>query len=227
MYPLLKRCFDLSFAAVALLLLSPLFVVVMIVLRLTGEGEVFYIQQRIGLRSREFGLFKFVTMRKDSPKYGAVTVEHDPRILPVGRYLRLYKVNELPQLLNVLLGHMSVVGPRPLVDETFSCYSPDAQEAVVKMKPGLTGLGSLIFRNEERILAQSEKPRLECYREDIAPLKGALEQWYLARRGFVLDLKIVLATGISVALPGARFPLRWLEIQDLLERSSLRHHFVG
>ena len=227
MYRFLKRCFDLAFAAMALLFLSPLFVVVMILLRFTGEGEMLYVQQRIGRGGREFGLFKFVTMRKDSPKYGAVTIEDDPRVLPVGRYLRISKINELPQLLNVLLGHMSVVGPRPLVDETFSCYLPEVQETIVQMKPGLTGVGSLIFRNEERILAQSEKPRLECYREDIASLKGALEQWYFAHRSFALDLKIVLATGISVALPAARFPLRWLEIQHLLERSSLRHHFVG
>lgn len=227
MYVFAKRAFDLAAASLALLALAPLFLVVIVILRFTGEREVFYTQERIGLGGRRFGLFKFVTMRKDSPKYGHVTVKGDPRILPVGRVLRAWKINELPQLLNIVRGDMSVVGPRPLVEETFSCYPRAVQATVLEMKPGLTGLGSLIFRSEEEILSSSGKPRMDCYRQDIAPLKGALEEWYFERRSFGLDLKLVAATALSVLLPRARFYLRWFGIDELLGASSLARVFEG
>ncbi len=227
LYAVAKRAFDLAAASSALLLLSPVLLLVMVILRLTGEGEVFYVQERIGRQGQRFGLFKFVTMRKDSPKYGAVTVQGDPRVLPVGRTLRAWKINELPQLLNVVRGEMSIVGPRPLVEETFSCYPAAVQATVLEMKPGLTGLGSLVFRSEEAVLGASPKPRMTCYREDIAPLKGALEEWYFARRSFALDLKLVLATALSVVSPKGRFYLRWFAIDGLLEGSSLARLFAA
>jgi len=150
-----------------------------------------------------------VTMRKDSPKSGTITVAGDPRILPVGRYLRNSKLNELPQLLNVLLGDMSIVGPRPLTEETFALYPDDLKPLVYRCKPGLSGLGSLVFRDEEEILRKSGKDRIACYREDIAPLKGALEVWYHDHCSIGTDLKIILFTIIAVLIPGGRFYRRW------------------
>ena len=209
MYFALKRTLDILLSLAALVVLSPLLLGIMLLLRFSGEGEVFFRQKRIGYRNRPFGLIKFVTMRKDSPKSGTITVAGDPRILPVGRYLRNSKLNELPQLLNVVLGDMSIVGPRPLTEETFALYPDDLKPLVYRCKPGLSGLGSLVFRDEEEILRKSGKDRIACYREDIAPLKGALEVWYHDHCSIGTDLKIILFTIIAVLIPGGRFYRRW------------------
>ena len=118
----MERLFDVLFSATALLILSPLFVPIVIILRLSGEGEVFFFQERIGKNGELFKLFKFATMLKDSPNLGTgtVTMKNDPRILPVGKFLRTSKINELPQLLNIFLGDMSIIGPRPLTPQTFA-----------------------------------------------------------------------------------------------------------
>jgi lipopolysaccharide/colanic/teichoic acid biosynthesis glycosyltransferase len=204
MYLVLKRMLDIVLSW-RLVVLSPFLLGIMLLLRFTGEGEVFFRQKRVGYQNRPFGLIKFVTMRKDSPKSGTITVAGDPRILPVGRYLRKSKFNELPQLLNVLLGDMSIVGPRPLTDETFALYPDDLRPLVYRCKPGLSGLGSLVFRDEEEILRNSGKDRITCYREDIAPLKGALEVWYHDHRSIGIDLKIILFTLVAVLIPGSDF----------------------
>lgn len=218
MYPALKRLLDILFSLAAILVFSPLFLVIMIVLRLTGEGEVFFRQKRVGYRNRPFDLLKFATMLKDSPKSGTITVAGDPRILPVGKFLRKSKINELPQLLNVLKGDMSLVGPRPLTDETFGLYSDDLQPLVYRCRPGLTGMGSLVFRNEEEVLRESGKDRKKCYREDIAPLKGALEVWYYEHRSIWEDLKIIFFTAVAVVLPRKEPYRRWFS--DLPGRES-------
>jgi len=209
MYLVLKRTLDIVLSLAALVVLSPFLLGIMLILRFTGEGEVFFRQKRIGYQNRPFGLIKFVTMRKDSPKSGTITVAGDPRILPVGRYLRKSKLNELPQLLNVLLGDMSIVGPRPLTDETFALYPDDLKPLVYRCKPGLSGLGSLVFRDEEEILRKSGRDRTTCYREEIAPLKGALEVWYHDHRSIGTDLKIILCTIVAVLIPGSGFHHRW------------------
>jgi lipopolysaccharide/colanic/teichoic acid biosynthesis glycosyltransferase len=189
--------------------LSPLLLGIALVLRFTGEGEVLFRQKRIGYRNRPFGLLKFVTMRKDSPTSGTITVAGDPRILPVGRYLRKSKLNELPQLVNVLLGDMSIIGPRPLTEETFALYPDELKPLVYRCKPGLSGLGSLVFRNEEEVLSRSGKDRIACYREEIAPLKGALEVWYHDHCSLATALKIILFTLVAVARPGSVFYRRF------------------
>ena len=209
MYLVLKRTLDIVLSLAALVVLSPFLLGIMLLLRFTGEGEVFFRQKRIGYQNRPFGLIKFVTMRRDSPKSGTITVAGDPRILPVGRHLRKSKLNELPQLLNVLLGDMSIVGPRPLTDETFAYYPDDLRPLVYRCKPGLSGLGSLVFRDEEEILRNSGRDRITCYREDIAPLKGALEVWYHDHRSIGTDLKIILCTIIAVLIPRSGFYHRW------------------
>lgn len=225
MYFVLKRLLDIFCSALALLVLSPLLLTVVIVLRYSGERKVFYLQERIGERNTRFGLVKFVTMLMNSPASGAITVKNDPRILPVGRFLRKTKINELPQLFNVLKGDMAIVGPRPLADQTFNYYSDELKSIIHQMKPGLTGLGSLVFRDEEAILFESDKDLEHCYQEDISPLKGLLEKWYFENRSFLVDLKLIIATAIAVVFSSSRFYLSWFPIGHLLQNSSLSHHF--
>jgi len=151
----MKRFLDIIVAGPLLLLALPIGSVIAVVLAFTGEGEIFYAQPRIGRHGRRFRLLKFVTMVKDSPNIGTgtVTVPNDPRVLPVGRFLRKTKLNELPQLWNVLRDDMSLVGPRPLAPQDFAYYSPEIQREIVKVQPGLTGVGSIVFRDEEEVLA--------------------------------------------------------------------------
>ncbi|MDD5168497.1 MAG: sugar transferase, partial [Syntrophales bacterium] len=152
--------------------------------------------------------------------------KNDPRILPFGRYLRITKINELPQILNVIRGDMSVVGPRPLAEGEFVNYTEDVKEIVVKMKPGLTGIGSLVLRDEENIIFKSKKEKTRCYIEDVLPLKGALEKWYFEHRSFWLDLKIIVATALAIVAPGSKFYLGWFDIQPLLRQSTLSRYFI-
>src|SRR5690554_3219584 len=151
MYPVVKRTFDLFFSLIGLLLISPLFLVVMILLKVTGEREVFYLQERIGLNNKPFYIYKFATMLKDSVNmgHGGLTVRNDPRITKVGRILRITKINELPQIFNVVKGDMALVGPRPILAKSFNNYTPEVQCVIYKNRPGITGIGSLIFRDEE------------------------------------------------------------------------------
>ncbi len=192
----MKRIFDIISSGIFIIIISPLLIPLMILLRLTGEGKVFYVQQRIGKGGKHFGLLKFATMLENSPNLvgGDVTMGNDPRVLPVGKFLRKTKINELPQLLNIFKGDISVVGPRPLTPKTFAFYSKDIQHEIKALKPGLTGIGSIVFRDEERILANSSKPHLQCYEEDIAPYKGALEVWYKKHQSFFLDLQLIFLT---------------------------------
>ncbi len=204
-YDLIKRVIDIAVAVSALILLLPLFLIVAIMLKMTGDHEVIYTQYRIGYRNRPFRIFKFTSMRKGSDELGSVTFQGDPRVLPIGRVLRATKINELPQLINVLLGDMSIVGPRPLVDEGFRMYPEDVQEQIyAHTKPGITGLASVIFRNEEALLSDSQNDVYRTYREDIMPLKGSLELWYGERKNIGLDLRIILITAARVIFPQSR-----------------------
>lgn len=211
---MMKRLFDVVFALVVLALFLPVGLVLAVILRLTGEGEIFFRSPRVGLGGREFGLLKFATMLKASPSLGTgdITVENDPRVLSIGRFLRRTKINEIPQVWNILLGEMSVVGPRPLTPKNFSYYPPHVRQALADVKPGLTGVGSVYFRDEEAVLAASPKSHLDCYREDIAPRKGELELWYERHRSLALDMKIVFLTAWVVLLPGSRLHERWLPV---------------
>ena len=196
----MQRLLDILFSGLALLVLSPLLLVVAVILRFTGEHEVFYVQQRVGKGGRMFGLLKFATMLKDSPNIGTgtVTVKDDPRVLPVGRVLRKTKINELPQLINVLKGDMSLIGPRPQTQRCFDAFPPDQQDAIIKVRPGLSGIGSIVFSNEEELL-QGHKDSLKFYDDVIAPYKGALEQWYVSNRTLTTYFKLILLTVIVVA----------------------------
>ena len=142
-------------SSVALVILLPIFIPVMLILKLTGEGEVFYFQERIGINNSNFYIWKFATMLRDSMSIGtgSITLENDFRVTKVGKILRKTKINELPQIINILKGDISLVGPRPLVTKTFSAYSKEVQSKIYNVKPGLTGIGSIIFRDEESIIS--------------------------------------------------------------------------
>jgi len=177
----MQRFFDIIFSSLALVVFSPFLIPVSIILKFSGEGEVFYIQQRVGKDGKMFGLLKFATMLKDSANIGTgtVTVKDDPRVLPIGKFLRKSKINELPQLINIFLGDMSVIGPRPQAQRCFLAFPKDSQDAIIQVKPGLSGIGSIVFRDEESILDDDSIDRLKFYDDVIAPYKGELEQWYV------------------------------------------------
>ncbi len=203
----MTRFFDILLSGLAIAALSPLLIPVMIILRLTGEGEVFYLQERIGKGKKAFYVLKFATMLKESPNLsgGCVTKKHDPRVLPFGSYLRKTKVNELPQLFNIFLGRMSIVGPRPLTPGQFENYSEEQQAKIATMTPGLTGIGSLIFRNEEEILEKSGMDYRIFHSEVIAPYKGDLECWYSKNRSLGLYFKIITLTALAVVWPNGKY----------------------
>lgn len=191
----MKRFLDVVLSFLALVALAPFLLPVIVILRFTGEGEVFYIQERAGRGGNSFGLYKFATMLKDSPNIGdgEITVRGDPRVLPFGRFLRKTKLNELPQLWNIFIGDMSVVGPRPMVLNTYAYYSEEARAKLNTIRPGLTGIGSIIFRDEERYLADREEP-MQFYREHIIPYKSDLELWFVENNTLWLYIKIILVT---------------------------------
>lgn len=191
----IQRFIDSLLSSVAITLLSPLLIPVIFILKLTGEGEIFYIQKRIGKNGNEFGLLKFATMLKDSPNIGAgeITIHNDPRVLPLGRILRKTKLNELPQLFNIIKGDMSVVGPRPMVPNTYSNYPKESQIILNTVRPGLTGIGSIFFRDEEKFLMGKTDP-MAFYEEHIIPYKSDLEVWYVKNNSIILYVKIILIT---------------------------------
>ena len=196
----MERFFDILFSSLAILVFSPFLVLIIFVLRLTGEGEVFFRQARVGKDKVSFGLLKFATMLKASEGIGAgtVTLKDDFRVLPFGKFLRKTKLNELPQLFNIFLGDMSVIGPRPLHNKQFSFYSFDDQNIIASTMPGLSGVGSIIFRDEEKILQNSSDPDI-TYKEEITPKKAALEKWYVRNKSIGLYFKLIFLTVIAVA----------------------------
>ena len=212
MYSFLKRLLDIIVSFLTLVILLPLFIPIVIALRLTAEGEVFYFQERIGLNNSRFQIWKFATMLKNSMNMGtgSITLQNDFRVTPIGKFLRKTKINELPQIINILKGDISLVGPRPLVSKTFEAYSNDLQSKIYNVKPGLTGIGSVVFRDEEAIISElkNEDPH-EFYKRVIAPFKGALEMWYQENCSFVLDLKLIFMTAWVIIFPKSRLYEKW------------------
>ena len=195
----MQRFFDVLFSSLAIILLSPVFLVTCIVLRMTGEGEIFYAQERIGLYGKPIKILKFVTMLKNSPSIGmgTITLMEDPRVLPVGRLLRKSKINELPQLFNVLLGDMSLIGPRPQTQRCFNAFPEELRDKILSVRPGLSGVGSIFFRNEDLMMYDSNHAD-EMYDKIIMPFKGKLEEWYVDNKSLALYTYLILATIIVV-----------------------------
>ena len=176
---------------------------VMIGLKLTGEHYIFYEQERIGKGGKPFKLLKFATMLKDSPNMagGLYTAHNDPRILPLGKILRRTKINELPQLINILCGDMSVIGYRPQVSSQYDAYPAEVKKALRRSRPGLSGIGPIVFRSEEQILQsfKTHEERDEFYKNIITPYKGKLEVWYSRHRNVLMYFRLIAMT-IEVVL---------------------------
>lgn len=192
-----KRAFDLVAAGCGLILLSPLFLAVAVAVKLDSRGPVFFLQQRVGLNFRPFEMYKFRTMVVDAPKLGGqLTVTGDPRVTRSGRWLRKLKIDELPQLINVVLGEMSLVGPRPEVARYVDQMRDDYRE-VLSVRPGITDLASVKYRDESAILAAAEDPE-RAYIEQILPDKLAISREYIRDVSLWLDLKIILQTLVRI-----------------------------
>ena len=210
----MERFFDIFFSGLALLVLSPLLVPIVVILKCSGEGEVFFLQERIGKNGKLFKLLKFATMLKDSPNLGTgtVTMKGDPRVLPVGKFLRKSKINELPQLLNIFFGDMSVIGPRPLTAQTFGSYSDITQTIIKQVRPGLSGVGSIIFRGEEDIM-HGATASVAFYHNVIAPYKGALEEWFVSNKGIYIYFMAIFTTVWAVLFPKTK--VVWIVFKGL------------
>jgi lipopolysaccharide/colanic/teichoic acid biosynthesis glycosyltransferase len=219
MYKFFKRSLDIVVSFVVLIILLPFFIPIIIILRFTAEGEIFYLQERIGINNSKFPIFKFATMLKNSMNMGSgsITLQNDFRVTFIGKFLRKTKINELPQIVNILKGDMSLVGPRPLVAKTFSAYNEDVQSNIYKVKPGVTGIGSILFRDEESIIsAVSNEDPFEFYKRIIAPYKGEVEMWYQKNASFYLDIQLILMTAWVILFPKTRIYEKWF--QDLPKR---------
>ncbi|MBC7534474.1 MAG: sugar transferase [Ferruginibacter sp.] len=201
MYSIIKRFIDIFIALLALFILSPILIPCIIILKLTGEHEVFFLQKRIGYKNQSFFIWKFATMIKNSPNIGTaeITLRNDPRVTKFGKLLRMTKINDLPQIANVLKGDMSIVGPRPLMEVSFNLYDEDVKQRIYNSKPGITGIGSLIFRDEEKILSDAADPRIMY--AAIYPYKAALELWYQQHASVYTDCMIIFLTGWSIIFP--------------------------
>lgn len=201
-----KRLFDVVFAALALLLLSPLLLALALWVRLDSPGPVFFRQQRVGLGGRLFGIYKFRTMHTGAEAAGPqITVGRDARITRAGAWLRRSKLDELPQFINVLRGDMSVVGPRPEVPRYVAHYPAELRAVVLSVRPGITDLASIAFRNESDLLAHSPDPE-RTYVEQVLPTKLRYARQYVHTRSLWLDLRIIART--VLALLGLRWAQR-------------------
>ncbi len=198
------RGLDLLFSLLALTAFSPLLVLVAIALRFSGEGEVFYRQVRIGKGGREFRLLKFATMMKNSPAMGSgeLTLPNDPRVLPLGRVLRKTKLNELPQLLNIVAGDLSVIGPRPQTRRYYDCYAAADRAWIDTVRPGLSGVGSILFRDEEALLATVADP-VTFDDQVITPYKGQVEHWFAVNQSVSLYFELIITTVLVVLWPSS------------------------
>lgn len=221
----LKRPFDIAGSALGLVLLSPLFLVIAMVIKLDSPGPVFFRQERVGKGGRLFRIFKFRSMIADASHRGtALTVRADRRITRVGEFLRRSKLDELPQLMNVLAGDMSLVGPRPEVPEFMTFYTAEQRAIITSMRPGITDYAAILFRDESSLLDQSGDP-VDIYRREIMPLKFVYYERYSREIEILNDLRIILATMILLAV--GRLP-RWLGLEHelrsppLLRRSEVR-----
>lgn len=208
----MTRFFDILFSGLAILVLFPFMLPVIIGLKLTGEHDIFFLQERIGKGGKTFKVFKFATMLRNSPNMagGLITMDKDPRILPMGNFLRKTKINEIPQLINIFVGNMSVIGYRPFVKKHYDLYSSEVKAELNKIVPGLSGIGSVVFRDEEDILHTVEDPN-NFHDNIITPYKGQLECWYVNNRSVVNYFKLIFATVLVVLNPKSKVWQKWFK----------------
>lgn len=194
----MKRFIDLLFSFLGLLLLSPFFIIIGLLITIDSRGSIFYKQRRVGKHNIDFSLFKFRSMQVNADKKGLLTVGgRDNRITRVGYYLRKYKIDELPQLINVFIGNMSLVGPRPEVRKYVELYTPE-QKQVLTVKPGITDYASIEYSNENELLGNAQNPE-QLYIEEIMPKKLILNIKYIADKNILTDFKIIIKTIIKIS----------------------------
>ena len=210
----MQRLFDIFFSGLALSILTPFILPLIIALKVSGEGEIFFLQERVGKGKKYFKLYKFATMQKNSPNIGTgtVTIKNDPRILPLGNFLRKTNINELPQLINILKGDMSFIGPRPQTKRCFNAFPLSSQKEIVKVRPGLSGVGSIIFRSEEEMMQGNNDPE-KFYDEIVMPYKGSLEAWYVSHQSIASYFYLIMLT--ILILLGLNTGLIWRIFNDL------------
>ena len=189
---MLKRFFDIFSSLIVLIIISPLLILISIFIKLDSKGKILYNQKRVGINGKVFKLFKFRTMKPGSDKKGLLTIGNDTRITRVGKVLRKTKLDELPQLFNIIIGDMSVVGPRPETPNYVELYNKEQKE-VLSIRPGLTDYASLEFINESELLAKQDDPE-QAYINTIMPQKLSLNIKYIRDQSFLLDLKIIFRT---------------------------------
>lgn len=201
----MKRVFDFCISLVLLIILSPILLPVIISLRFSGENKVFYRQERVGLNNEVFTITKFATMLENSPNMegGSYTLRNDPRILPMGGVLRKSKINEIPQLLDILAAKMSFVGPRPQMVKVHNWYPEEYQEILQGLRPGITGVGSIVFRDEENILTNADDHDF-CYKNEVIPAKAKLEKWYKENQSFFGDIALMFITAWVLIFPESK-----------------------
>ena len=209
----MPRILDILLSTFALLILLPLFIPIVIILLLTGEYKVFYTQNRVGYKNKKFKIFKFATMLANSTNIGSgsLTLKNDPRVLPFGSFLRKTKINELPQIVNIIIGDLAIVGPRPQMQVDFEQYSDEVQQNIYNVRPGLTGIGSIVFRDEESLISlasENENPH-DFYKKVIAPYKGELEIWYQNHHSLYLDFQLIFITAWAIVVPETRIYEKW------------------
>ena len=194
---MLKRSFDVVFSLLSLMMLAPVLLIIAIIIKLDSKGSTLFIQPRVGKNNKDFNIFKFRTMYVESDKKGLLTLgNHDSRITKVGYFLRRYKIDEFPQLLNILIGHMSFVGPRPELRKYVNYYKEDDM-IIFSVRPGITGLASIEYRNEVELLKAADDPE-QYFVHTIIPEKLKLNKRYIKNKNFFFDLKLMIITVVRV-----------------------------
>ncbi|MFH4965353.1 sugar transferase [Gaetbulibacter sp. M235] len=194
---MIKRCFDVVFSALGLIVLAPILCIIAIIIKLDSKGPILFIQPRVGLHNKNFNIFKFRTMYIESENKGLLTIgNRDSRITKVGYFLRRYKIDEFPQLINIIKGDMSFVGPRPELRKYVNYYTKEDM-IVLSVKPGITGLASIEYRNEVELLKSAKDPEI-FFIQSIIPEKNKLNKEYIAKKSFWFDLKLIAITILKV-----------------------------
>jgi lipopolysaccharide/colanic/teichoic acid biosynthesis glycosyltransferase len=217
------RLLDLIFSISAIIIFAPILVPIMIVLLLTGEHKIFFMQKRVGIKGKIFSVYKFATMLQNSSKMpgGNVTVKNDSRVLPFGKFLRFTKINELPQLFNVILGNMSLIGVRPVPMDIYKNYPKTLRQKVFSAKPGLSGMGSLIFRDEASILVNETNPN-DFHKDVISPYKLECDLWYTDQIKISRYITLIIATVYSII-----FNPNPLSLSNLFKLPSPPHSLIN
>ena len=198
MYPFVKRTLDVLISIIGILLSAPLLLTAIFLLIFSGEFSPVYLSYRVGKEGRLFRMYKLRTMSPKKPSKSPLTGYNDNRISFIGRFLRFSKIDELPQFFNILNGDLSFVGPRPMLPEVFMYYPKSVQKTLNTIRPGVTGIGSIVFRNEQGLFKKVKGSYEEFYKQEIAPVKADLELWYIKQYSFKVDFKILIYTVVAV-----------------------------